>query len=122
MNKAIAIGDNLHAWFMPNAMNLLRISIGIIYVWFGLLKYFPNLSLADQLAKDTICLTTFCLIPNTEFIILQATWETILGFLLIANIWQRVVFYALLLHLLDTFIPCSSLQIFLLPTHHLCLH
>ncbi len=105
MNKAIAIGDNLHTWFMYNTMNLLRISIGIIYVWFGLLKYFPNLSPADQLAKDTICLTTFCLIPSNESIILLATWETLLGFLLIANIWQRVAFYALLLHLLGTFIP-----------------
>ena len=33
---------------------LLAISIGICYLWFGVLKFFPGLSPADTLAKETI--------------------------------------------------------------------
>lgn len=86
-------------------MNLLRISIGIIYVWFGALKFFPNLSPADQLAKDTIYLITFGLIPNNVSIILLALWETLLGVVLIVGVWRRAVFYILLLHMACTFVP-----------------
>ncbi len=97
--------DKVNSWLTQNAMNLLRISIGIIYVWFGALKYFPNLSPADQLAKDTIHLITFGLIPSSVSIILLAVWETALGIVLIAGVWKRTVFYILLLHMLCTFVP-----------------
>jgi uncharacterized membrane protein YkgB len=97
--------DKVNTWLTQNTMNLLRISIGIIYVWFGALKYFPNLSPADQLAKDTIHLITFGLIPSGVSIILLAVWETALGIVLIAGMWKRAVFYILLLHMLCTFVP-----------------
>ncbi len=97
--------DKVNNWLTQNAMNLLRISIGIIYVWFGTLKYFPNLSPADQLAKDTIHLITFGLIPSGISIILLAIWETVLGFILIIGAWKRAVFYILLLHMICTFVP-----------------
>lgn len=97
--------DKVNNWLTQNAMNLLRISIGVIYVWFGALKYFPNLSPADQLAKDTIHLITFGLIPSGVSIILLAIWETALGFVLIVGVWKRAVFYILLLHMVCTFVP-----------------
>lgn len=92
-------------WFGRNSLTLLRMSIGIIYVWFGALKFFPNLSPADQLAKNTIHLITFGLIPDNISIILLALWETALGLILIANIWRQGIFYILLIHMACTFIP-----------------
>lgn len=97
--------NKVNTWLTQNAMTLLRVSIGIIYVWFGALKYFPNLSPADQLAKDTIHLITFGLIPSNVSIILLALWETSLGAVLIIGAWQRAVFYVLLLHMICTFVP-----------------
>jgi len=97
--------DKVNTWLTMNAMNLLRISIGIIYVWFGALKFYPNLSPADQLAKDTIWLITFGLIPNNVSIILLALWETLLGAVLIIGVWKRAVFYILLIHMICTFVP-----------------
>jgi len=97
--------DKVNTWLTKNAMNLLRISIGIIYVWFGALKFVANLSPADQLAKDTIWLITFGLIPNNVSIILLALWETLLGAVLIIGVWKRAVFYILLIHMICTFVP-----------------
>lgn len=86
-------------------MTLLQVSIGIVYVWFGALKFFPQLSPADQLAKDTISLLTFGLIPNNISIILLAVWETGLGLLLILGYWRSFVFYLLIVHMICTFLP-----------------
>jgi hypothetical protein len=43
---------------------MLRISIGIIFVWFGLLKFFPEYSPAEELASDTISKLTINLISS----------------------------------------------------------
>lgn len=95
----------INLWLTRNALNLLRISIGVIYFWFGALKFFDNLSPADQLAKDTMSLITFGLIPNHISIIILAIWETVLGLVLIAGVWKQSVFYILLLHMICTFVP-----------------
>ena len=95
----------LNAWITEHAIDLLRISIGIIYIWFGALKFFPQLSPADQLAKDTIHLITFGLIPSEISIIILAIWETALGVLLFIGIWKRPIFYILILHMICTFVP-----------------
>ena len=42
-----------------NKKGFLRMSIGTVFIWFGVLKFFPNLSPADTLAKDTISFITF---------------------------------------------------------------
>lgn len=97
--------ERVNNWFVQNAFRLLAVSIGIIYVWFGALKFVPNLSPADQLAKDTICLITFGLIPTHISIVLLAIWETILGLLLAFGKWNRVIFWVLIAHMVCTFIP-----------------
>jgi uncharacterized membrane protein YphA (DoxX/SURF4 family) len=42
---------------------VLRIALGIVFVWFGVLKFFPNLSPAETLAARTIQQLTFGIVP-----------------------------------------------------------
>ena len=72
------------------SLTLLRISIGVIYLWFGALKIFYGYSPAEDLAINTIVL---------------ATWECVLGFLLIAGIFLRAALLGLFVHMLCTFTP-----------------
>ena len=44
---------------------LLRVSLGIVFVWFGVLKFFPNLSPAQELATRTIAVLTGGESPKT---------------------------------------------------------
>jgi uncharacterized membrane protein YphA (DoxX/SURF4 family) len=88
-----------------NALTLLRISIGVIYLWFGALKFFHGYSPAEDLAINTINKLTFGLIPQLVNIILLATWECTLGFLLIAGIFLRAALLGLFVHMLCTFTP-----------------
>ena len=86
-------------------INYLAVSIGIIYLWFGILKFFPNVSPAEQLAKDTITMLTFGLIPANISIYLLAIWETVVGVCLILNIWKRPIILVALIHMICTFTP-----------------
>lgn len=88
----------------------LRVSIGIIYVWFGALKFFPGVSPAEELAKETIHLLTLKLITPGLSLLLLALWETAIGVLLISGLYSRVVIRIVLVHMICTFTP-----LFLLP-------
>lgn len=88
-----------------NALTLLRVSIGVIYLWFGALKFFHGYSPAEDLAINTIHKLTFGLIPQQATIILLAAWECAVGILLIAGKWLRTVFIFLFVHMACTFTP-----------------
>ncbi len=85
--------------------NTMAISIGIVYLWFGLLKFFPELSPAEGLAKNTIHELTFGLIPSNITIILLAILETGTGLFLILNLYRRITVKIGLAHILFTFTP-----------------
>ena len=85
--------------------SLLAISVGLVYLWFGTLKFFPNLSPAEGLAKNTIHELTFGLIPDNVSIILLAIWEVGIGLFLILNLWRRGTVFFALVHMVFTFAP-----------------
>jgi len=83
----------------------LRISVGIVFLWFGFLKFFPDLSPAQEIATDTIERLTFSLIPANATIIILATWETLIGLGLISGAFLRVTLFLLFTQMLGTLTP-----------------
>jgi len=83
----------------------MAITIGLVYCWFGALKFVPNLSPAEDLAKNTIYHLTFGLIPDEVSIILLALWEVGLGFLLVFGLFRRQAVVLALVHMVCTFTP-----------------
>ena len=47
-----------------HGVTLLRLSIGLVFLWFGVLKLFPGLSPAQDLAARTIGALTLGLVPG----------------------------------------------------------
>ena len=66
-------------WMARVGVVLLRISLGIVFFWFGVLKFIPGLSPAQDLATRTMDLLTFGLIPAQAAILLLAAWECAIG-------------------------------------------
>jgi uncharacterized membrane protein YphA (DoxX/SURF4 family) len=97
-------------WMKRNAYTFLRISIGVIFLWFGVLKFFPGFSPAQDLAIRTISQLSFNLISASSAIIILATWECLIGLGFIGGRFQKVTLLLLFLQMLGTFTP-----IFLFP-------
>ena len=103
--QSSALNKTLGRWVI-----ILRLSIGIIYVWFGALKFFPGVSPAEELAKETIHLLTFKLINPELSLLLLALWETGIGVLLISGFYSKVVIRIVLVHMICTFSPLFLLS------------
>ena len=95
---------------MTKTIGLIRISLGIIFLWYGILKFFPNLSPAEVLATKTIDILFFGMISETVSIKLLAIWEVCIGLGFILGIYTRFIVTIFLTHMVFTFTP-----LFLLP-------
>ncbi len=84
---------------------LLSLSIGIAYIWFGALKFVPQLSPAEDVAGETISLLTFHAVPNDISLLILAIIETVIGLFLLFNVRHRVVIISAIVHMLCTFTP-----------------
>ena len=88
-----------------NKLKYLALSFGLIYVWFGILKFFPNLSPAEDLASQTVDVITFHLIPTNVGYFLLALLEVVIGVGLIIG-YKRTVFVKIAIgHMIFTFVP-----------------
>lgn len=92
-------------WMAEHGILLLRISLGIIYLWFGVLKFVPALSPATMLATRTIDVLAFGLVPPAVSIYVLAVWETLIGLGLIAGRFLRGVLLLLAVQMVGTIMP-----------------
>ncbi|WP_327331791.1 DUF417 domain-containing protein [Streptomyces anulatus] len=67
------------------ALVLLRATVGIVFLGFGILKLFPSASPAEQLAVDAATKMTLGLVPETVLLLSLAALETVIGIGLIAG-------------------------------------
>lgn len=109
-NRFNSLDHKITAWMARHGVSLLRISIGIIFLWFGGLKFFSGASPAEALAINTITTMTFGFFSPKVIIIGLAILETLIGLGLIFNVFLRETLLLLGLQMIGTFFP-----IFLFP-------
>jgi uncharacterized membrane protein YphA (DoxX/SURF4 family) len=80
----------LMEWLARYSVDLLRISVGLVFLAFGVLKFFPGLSPAQELAGRTVEMLTFGLVPDQLAVLMVATLETTIGLLLVTGRWLRL--------------------------------
>ncbi len=95
---------------MHQTIKLIRLSLGIIFIWYGMLKFFPTLSPAEELATKTIDIMFFGLINPLLSIKLLAILEVGIGIGFLFGFYTRVVTIVFIGHMICTFAP-----LFLLP-------
>lgn len=84
---------------------LMRVSIGIIFFWFGALKFFDGMSPAQTLAIETINLMTFGLFTEKVIIYGLASWEVLIGIGMLFNLFIKQTIILLFLQMAGTFMP-----------------
>ncbi|PJF30423.1 MAG: hypothetical protein CUN51_07830 [Candidatus Thermofonsia Clade 1 bacterium] len=92
-------------WMARYSVPILRIGLGIVFLWFGVLKFFPNLSPAEELATRTIETLTFGLIQPQLALPMLATLETLIGLGLLTGKFMRITLLLLLFQMIGTVTP-----------------
>jgi len=95
----------LTTWMARYGVLLLRISVGVVFFWFGILKFFPNLSPAQNLAGETIAVLTFGLVQPSLSLPVLAGWEVLIGLGLITGLFMRATLLLLVVQMMGTITP-----------------
>jgi len=99
------IDGKLTALMSRHGIGLLRLSVGVIFLWFGALKFFPGLSPAEDLATLTIGVLTFGQVPPRVALNFLAAWETAVGLGLIFGVLLRATLLLLWMQMLGALAP-----------------
>lgn len=99
------IDKRITEWMAKYGPVLLRVSVGIVFLWFGFLKFFPGLSPAQELAGRTIEILSFGVVKPAASVPLLAALETIIGLGLIFGVALRAVLFLLFFQMLGTLTP-----------------
>ncbi len=86
-------------------LRILAICLGLVYLIFGLLKFFPGASPAEGLAKDTIRALSMGQLTDQLSIVLLAIWETGLAILLLSGRFLKITVILGIIHMCLTFTP-----------------
>lgn len=92
-------------WTAQHAIALLRVSVGIVYLWFGVLKFFPGMSPAQDLAARTIGALSFGIVGPAVAVPLLAILETTIGLGLVTGRYLRATLLLLLGQMAGTVTP-----------------
>jgi uncharacterized membrane protein YphA (DoxX/SURF4 family) len=84
---------------------LLRLALALIFLWFGVLKFFPGLSPAETLAGKTIEMLSFQTISASTAVFILAIWECAIGLGLLTGRFMRLTLLLLFLQMLGTITP-----------------
>ncbi len=105
MNNLSSFESKAYKWMAKHGVMLLRISIGVVFFWFGIQKFFPGMSSAEDLATRTIEVMTFGVIQQSLGMPLLAFWEVLIGITFIFGIFMRIAIPLLFLQMLGTVTP-----------------
>ncbi len=97
--------EAITGWMARYGLVIMRVGLGVIFLWFGALKFFPGLSPAEELVRNTV----YFVDPDL-FIPVLATWEVLIGIGLIAGRFMRITLLLLFLQM-----PGTALPILVLP-------
>lgn len=99
------IDITLTHWMARHGITLLRVSLGIVFFWFGVLKFFPNLSPAEDLAARTIATLSFGVVQPNVSVPVLAAWECLIGLGLMSGRFMRATLLLMALQMLGTITP-----------------
>jgi uncharacterized membrane protein YkgB len=100
-----AIDIAVTRWLARHAVLYLRLSLGLVFLWFGVLKFVPGSSPAEDLAGRTIKLLSGGMVDQSLALPFLAAWECLIGLGLLSGVWLRLTLLLLILQMAGTITP-----------------
>lgn len=88
-----------------HGVGIVRVALGVVFLWFGVLKFFPGVSSEEALATRTISALTLGVLPVAVSRTLLAAWECAIGLGLLTNKALRLTLLLLFAQMLGALLP-----------------
>jgi uncharacterized membrane protein YphA (DoxX/SURF4 family) len=95
-----AVDIQISQWMAHHGITILRIALGVVFIWFGALKLFPGMSPAEDLVRATVPF-----LPARLFLPFLAVWEIIIGLGFLSGFALRLTILLLFLQMPGTLAP-----------------
>lgn len=92
-------------WMARHGVTLTRLALGVVFLWFGVIKFVPQWSPAAELASRTVERASFGLLPGALGLPILAVWESLIGIGLITGRALRFTLLLLFLQMPGTMLP-----------------
>jgi uncharacterized membrane protein YkgB len=99
------IDERITAWMARRGVLLTRMALGIVFLWFGAIKFVPEWSPAADLATRTITSLSYGLVLPSVSLPLLAAWESAIGLGLLSGRYLRTTLLLLFVQMPGTMMP-----------------
>jgi uncharacterized membrane protein YkgB len=99
------IDIRLTTWMARHGITLTRIALGVVFLWFGAIKFVPGWSPAADLAARTIERITFGVVTPEIGLPVLAAWESLIGIGLLLGRFLRLTLLLLFVQMPGTLLP-----------------
>jgi len=93
------------SWMARHGVTITRLALGVVFLWFGAIKFVPGWSPAADLAARTIDRLSFGMLKPAVSLPLLATWESLIGIGLLTGRYLRFTLLLLFLQMPGTVLP-----------------
>lgn len=98
------IDRSITHWMASYGLIILRLGLGVVFLWFGALKLAPGASPAEDLVRNTI----YFVDPDI-FLPVLAIWEMLIGVGLLSGKYLRLTLLLLFAQMVGTALPLAVL-------------
>lgn len=99
------LDTSINRWLVNNSILLLRISMGLVFVGFGVLKFFNGISPIESLATRTTTVLTMGVFAGHSAMIFVASLECVIGLCFLTGMFLRVGVWLLALQMIGAMSP-----------------
>lgn len=82
--------DRAADWLARYSVDILRVSLGVVFLVFGMLKFVPDASPAEALVERTIDTLSFGIVSGQAAVVMTAIAECVIGLTLVTGKLLRV--------------------------------
>ena len=104
-NRFDQLDTTMNQWLVANSIGILRFCMGLVFLGFGILKFFPGISPIEELATRTTTVLTFGFLSGHSAMNFVAGLECIIGICFLSGRFLRVGVWLLAAQMIGAMSP-----------------
>ena len=104
-DRFLHLENLIHHQLVRHSVAVLRVAVGLVFLGFGVLKFFPGVSPAQGITEDTTHILFLGLVPGDVALPMIATLESVIGICLITGKAMRVGIWLLAIEFVGILSP-----------------